>query len=73
MSRLTRNRNMNSLIESIETIITKSQCSLSAEDLIVLNEAIAKIQSLKSRKGLTNKHLQREVAKFVELINQFPT
>ena len=73
MSRLKRNRNIDSFILCIETIITKSQCSLSAEDLIVLNEAIAKLQSLKSKKGLTDKHLKQQMVKIVELICKFFT
>lgn len=68
MSRLTRLRNLNGFITIFETII-ESQCSLSEQDLIILNEAIAKIQILKRKKGLTNKQLQHEVIVFVELIN----
>ncbi|WP_396151309.1 hypothetical protein [Flavobacterium sp.] len=70
MSRLKRNQNIDGLIESIKTI-KKSQCSLSVEDLNVLNEAISKLQFLKKKKGLTNKHLQQHVVEIVELINKF--
>lgn len=70
MSRLKRNQNMDVLIASIETI-KKNQCSLSVEDLNVLNEVIAKLQFLKKKKGLTDKHLQQHVVEIVELINKF--
>ncbi|WP_284651053.1 hypothetical protein [Flavobacterium terrisoli] len=70
MSRKKRNQNIDGLITSIETI-KKSQCSLSAEDLNVLNEAISKLQFLKKKKGLTDKHLQQQVVEIIELINKF--
>ena len=70
MSRLKRNQNMDVLIASIKTI-KKNQCSLSVEDLNVLNEVIAKLQFLKKKKGLTDKHLQQHVVEIVELFNKF--
>lgn len=70
MSRLKRNQNMDILIASIETI-KKNQCSLSVEDLNVLNEVISKLQFLKKKKGLTDKHLQQHIVEIVELINKF--
>ena len=70
MSRLKRNQNMDGLMASIETI-KKSQCSLSVEDLIVLDEIISKLQFLKKKKGLTDKHLQQQVVEIIELINKF--
>ncbi|WP_119788899.1 hypothetical protein [Flavobacterium anhuiense] len=70
MSRLKRNQNIDGLIENIETI-KKSQCSLSVEDLNVLNEAIDRLQFLKKKKGLTDKHLQQHIVEVVELINKF--
>lgn len=63
---------MDGLISIIETI-KKSQCSLSVEDLNVLNEVILKLQFLKKKKGLTDKHLQQHVVEIVELINKFFT
>jgi hypothetical protein len=72
MSRKKRNQNMDGLISIIETI-KKSQCSLSVEDLNVLNEVILKLQFLKKKKGLTDKHLQQHVVEIVELINKFFT
>jgi len=70
MSRLKRNQSMDGLIASIETI-KKNQCSLSVEDFNVLNEVISKLQFLKKKKGLTDKHLQQHVVEIVELINKF--
>lgn len=70
MSRLKRNQNMDGLVAIIETI-KKSQCSLSVEDLNVLNEVISKLQFLKRKKGLTDKHLQQHVVEIIELINKF--
>lgn len=61
---------MDGLISSIETI-KKNQCSLSVEDLNVLNEVVSKLQFLKKKKGLTDKHIQQHVVEIVELINKF--
>jgi hypothetical protein len=72
MSRLKRNQSIDDLISTIE-FIKKSQCSLSVEDLNVLNEVILKLQFLKKKKGLTDKHLQQHVVEIVELINKFFT
>ncbi|SDJ72160.1 hypothetical protein SAMN04487935_1611 [Flavobacterium noncentrifugens] len=68
MSRLKRNRNIDDLVNAIEAVKSKCQCSLSEQDLTVLNDAIARLRPLKSRKGLTDKHLKQEVEKIVEVI-----
>ena len=70
MSRVKQNQSIDNLIQSI-TVITKNQCSLSVKDLNVLNEVISKLQLLKKKKGLTDKHLQQHVVEIVELINKF--
>ncbi|MEE1897283.1 hypothetical protein V1389_02980 [Flavobacterium rakeshii] len=70
MSRLKRQQSINGLILSLETI-TKSQCSLSENDVNLLNEAIAKLNGLKTKKGLTDKHYQIEISDIVELILKF--
>lgn len=70
MSRLKQNRNIDSLIQSIETI-RKSQCSLSEEDLNVLNEASEILAVLKRKKGRTNEQLLTEIVKVVELLSKF--
>ncbi len=72
MSRLKRLQNINGLIETLQSI-AKSQCSLSETDVNLLNEAIAKLNRLKTKKGLTDKHYQFEIAGVVELILKFLT
>ena len=73
MSRTKRIRNMDSLIACIETIIIENQCSLLEKDLTVLTAAITKLQMLKSKKGLTDKHLRQEVLVIIKIITQFLT
>ena len=70
MSRLKRQQSINGLISVLETI-PKNQCSLSEYEISLLNDAIAKLNELRRKKGLTNKHYQLEVAGIVNLVNQF--
>lgn len=70
MSRLKQNRNIDSLIQSIETI-RKSQCSLSEEDFKVLNEALKILVVLKRKKGRTNEQVLTEIVKVVDLLSKF--
>jgi hypothetical protein len=70
MSRLTQNRNIDSLIQGIETI-KKSQCSLSEEDFNVLDEALEMLLILKRKKGKTNEQILREIVKIVQLLSKF--
>ena len=70
MSRLKQNRNIDSLIQSIETI-RKSQCSLSEEDVEILNEALEILVVLKRKKGRTNEQVLTEIVKVVELLSKF--
>ncbi len=70
MSRKKRLRSIDGLIESLETI-TLNQCSLSENDVNLINEAILKLNALRCKKGLTNKHYLLEIASIVELINKF--
>lgn len=72
MSRLKRLQNINGLSESLESI-AKNQCSLSEADINLLNDAVAKLNRLKTKKGLTNKHFQLEITDVVELILKFLT
>ena len=72
MSRLKQNRIIDNAIQSV-AFITESQCSLSEQDLTVLNEALERLQSLKRKKGKTNKQIQNEIAKTVELLINFFT
>jgi len=70
MSRLKQNRIIDSLIENIQSI-KKSQCSLSEQDVKVLNEALSILQNLKKKKGKTNEQILMEVVKIVELLTKF--
>ncbi len=70
MSRLKRLQNINGLIENLQSI-AKNQCSLSETDVNLLNNAIAKLNRLKTKKGLTNKHYELEITDIVELIIKF--
>ncbi|RZK56030.1 MAG: hypothetical protein EOO87_06485 [Pedobacter sp.] len=70
MSRLKQNQNIDRVISDI-TIIAQSQCSLSVEDLEILNEALQKLQQLKHKKGKTNKQIREEVSRVVELLISF--
>ena len=70
MSRLKRLRVINGLVESLETI-KKNQCSLSEKDEKLIDESIEKLNRLRKKKGLTNKHFKQETVEIVELINKF--
>ncbi len=70
MSRLRQNQNMDSLIEAIETI-SKDRCSLSEEDVKVLDEALKLLQMMKRKKGRTNKETLEIVVKVIELLSKF--
>ena len=72
MSRLKQIQTIDRAIQSIVTV-TQSQCSLSEQDLIVLNEALERLQFLKRKKGKTNEQIRIEIAKTVELIIKFLT
>lgn len=72
MSRLKQNQIIDNAIQSVASI-TKSQCSLSEQDLTVLNEALERLQFLRRKKGKTNKKIQEEIAKTVELLVKFFT
>jgi len=70
MSRLKQNQNIDNLIQGI-TVVTQSQCSLSEQDKVVLNEALERLQNLKRKKGKTNQQILEEVAKVIELLTKF--
>lgn len=70
MSRLKQNQNIDNLIQSIR-FITESQCSLSEQDKMVLNEALERLESLKRKKGKTNQQILVEIAKIIELLTKF--
>lgn len=70
MSRLKQNQIIDNAIRSVASI-TESQCSLSEKDLIVLNEALERLQFLKRKKGKTNEQIRQEIAKVVGLLIEF--
>jgi len=70
MSRLKQNQNIDSLIQSVTTI-TQSQCSLSEQDLNVLNEVIKRLHVLKRKKGKTNEQILTEFARVITLLITF--
>lgn len=70
MSRQKQSRNIDSLIQSIKTI-QKSQCSLSEQDVKILNEALSILDVLKRKKGRTNEQVLFELVKVFELLVKF--
>ena len=70
MSRLKQIQIIDTAIQSVASI-TESQCSLSEKDLIVLNEALERLQFLKRKKGKTNEQIRQEIAKVVGLLIEF--
>ncbi len=70
MSRLKQNQIIDNAIRGVASI-AESQCSLSEKDLIVLNEALERLQFLKRKKGKTNEQIRQEIAKVVELLTVF--
>ena len=70
MSRLKQNQIIDNAIQSVASI-TESQCSLSEKDLIVLNEALERLQFLKRKKGKTNEQIRQEIAKVIGLLIEF--
>ena len=70
MSRLKQNQNIDNLIQGI-TVVTQSQCSLSEQDKVVLNEALERLQNLKRKKGKTNEQILQEFVKVIELLTKF--
>jgi hypothetical protein len=70
MSRLKQIQNIDNLIQGI-TVIAESQCSLSEQDRIVLNEVLERLQNLKRKKGKTNEQILQEFVKVIELLTKF--
>jgi hypothetical protein len=70
MSRLKQNQIIDNAIQSVASI-TETQCSLSEKDLIVLNEALERLQFLKRKKGKTNEQIRLEIAKVIGLLIEF--
>ena len=70
MSRKKRLQNIDGLQNVLVTIAT-DQCSLSENDVNLLNDAIAKLNRLRIKKGLTDKHYKSEISDVVDLIIKF--
>ena len=70
MARKKQSQNIDRLILSIDFVI-KNRCSLSDEDIKVLQEALDLLQGLKKKKGKTNKEILEVVIKTVELLSKF--
>lgn len=70
MSRKKRLQNVDGLQNVLVTIAT-NQCSLSENDVKLLNDAIAKLNRLRIKKGLTDKHYKSEISDIVDLIIKF--
>lgn len=70
MSRRKRLQNIDGLQNVLVTIAT-DQCSLSENDVNLLNDAIAKLNRLRIKKGLTDKHYKSEISDIVDLIIKF--
>ena len=70
MSRLKRLQNIDGLKISLQTIL-QDQCSLSESDVNLLNDAVAKLNRLRTKKGLTDKQYQTEIADIIDLIITF--
>jgi hypothetical protein len=70
MSRLKQIQNIDNLIQGI-IVIAESQCSLSEQERIVLNEVLERLQNLKRKKGKTNEQILQEFVKVIELLTKF--
>lgn len=70
MGRLKQIQIIDDLIKDVREI-AKSQCSPSAQDLKLLEEAIMKLELLKRKKGRTNKELHRESVAVIEVLLTF--
>jgi len=69
MSRLKRLQNIDGLLNVLT--IAMNQCSLSENDAILLNDAIAKLNRLRTKKGLTDKQYKAEIVEIVNLFMNF--
>lgn len=70
MSLTKRSRVIDDLVRNIETIAL-NQCSLSEQDLTVLNDALDRLKDLKRKKGRTNEQVLDELVIIVDLLTKF--
>ena len=69
MSRLKQIQIIDDAIQSVASI-TESQYSLSESDLIVVNEALERLQFLKQKKGKTYKQIRNEIVEVIVLLTK---
>lgn len=69
MSRLKRIQNIDGLLNALT--IASNQCSLSEKDAYLFNIAIEKLNRLRKKKGLTDKHFKDETSDIVGLLLKF--
>lgn len=69
MSRLKQIQIIDDAIQSVASI-TESQYSLSESDLIVVNEALERLQFLKRKKGKTYKQIRNEIVEVIVLLTK---
>lgn len=69
MSRLKQIQIIDDVIRSVASI-TESQYSLSESDLIVVNEALERLQFLKRKKGKTYKQIRNEIVEVIVLLTK---
>ena len=60
------------LIQDIESI-SQNRCSLSDEDLKLLDDALTQLQSLRKKKGKTNKQVLFVIVSVVRILTKFLT
>ena len=70
MARVKQSQNIDSMIQSIETVI-ENRCSLSDKDLLILSEALNLLKNLKKKKGKTNEQILQVVVDVVVLLSNF--
>jgi len=70
MARLKQSQNIDRFIQSIN-LINENRCSLSDEDVKVLDDASTILMNLKRKKGKTNKEIIKAVIDVVELLSKF--
>jgi len=69
MSRMKQTQNIDKLISSIQFVI-ENQCSLSEDDLNVMNETLDILRNIKKKKGKTNEQILSEVVEVVKLLTK---
>jgi len=62
-------QNIDKLISSIQFVI-ENQCSLSEDDLNVMNETLDILRNIKKKKGKTNEQILSEVVEVVKLLTK---